>query len=807
MPSPSNNPVRRSRAVAEAATAVTRQTRCEGTASSPPPLLAWPSRERTLGAISISISIAYEAGPLHALQWNAVSCAQLGDCTSQSHAAREMDGAYALPSEWRLPRSPDSTGPRPDRSGQSALHCSTPSWVWFPGTGLALSASLESAQRAGCGESPQSILSAAVTLKSIAMAVLESMETPGRASINRWLATLSEETLSSPTARGMALHYPIMPSSLTSPGDSDPHGRLTVLEIPEIVPRILLPDSSMPDDHLPKQTRALTGDPAHGQNDQETFNHVYERRPRRKTREDRYEYKPAGSSRNRQSRSHKGKTKRLRRCRKQTMDDGFHASNVVRERLTLRANVNVGIFNKGRASSPIRFRGVPDLAFSETNFLSHKFRKSRERSKAIGDKSTRSVKREHARQQKLFDYAFHESPTPLERGSTSRGHQASSICHSGRDPTDMSISCHAPVLNNAASTGDHDAYHQSESPGPKRPRSKHQGSKAIQENGSATPYTWPDTVHTEDLSERAVEAQLLDILHSGLFSPRVVNENISNQMDGHCDLEQLRQMLESRKASWESKRGDPGQTTLASSLDYRQEPDPVIPQVVFGEAMSSDSTRSLSPHTILVNRAVSSPSKEPPYGRFSRSPCQYTNPDNGGSLNQAPRPIISRVNKDIHLPSTDDDEVFFRTLDMTYNEIMNSDGQSPEYAPAQSEEQHTSSRQLTFEKQGLASSSSANPSNYSLLLSPLPGQSKVDQLHSSSLAIPSCSSQRYISVDLSQVSVPSRSQNDPFPEDFFGQRLDSTYSNQPKQTLALSTASLDPSHTVPPGFWRQHRLY
>lgn len=54
------------------------------------------------------------------------------------------------------------------------------------------------------------------------------------------------------------------------------------------------------------------------------------------------------------------------------MNDGFHASNVARERLTvrvpllifyfcltllqLRQNANLGIFNKGKASSPIKIR-------------------------------------------------------------------------------------------------------------------------------------------------------------------------------------------------------------------------------------------------------------------------------------------------------------------------------------------------------------------------------------------------------------------------------------------------------------------
>lgn len=67
----------------------------------------------------------------------------------------------------------------------------------------------------------------------------------------------------------------------------------------------------------------------------------YERKPRHKTRKDRYEYKTAGSSNKNTSNADKHKTKRQRRSRKQTMNDGFHASNVARNRLTVRTGLSV----------------------------------------------------------------------------------------------------------------------------------------------------------------------------------------------------------------------------------------------------------------------------------------------------------------------------------------------------------------------------------------------------------------------------------------------------------------------------------
>lgn len=61
----------------------------------------------------------------------------------------------------------------------------------------------------------------------------------------------------------------------------------------------------------------------------------YERKPRHKTRKDRYKYKTTGSSRGGPSELPEQKAKRQRRSRKQSMNDGFHASNVARNRLTV----------------------------------------------------------------------------------------------------------------------------------------------------------------------------------------------------------------------------------------------------------------------------------------------------------------------------------------------------------------------------------------------------------------------------------------------------------------------------------------
>ncbi|KAL2041314.1 hypothetical protein N7G274_005696 [Stereocaulon virgatum] len=101
----------------------------------------------------------------------------------------------------------------------------------------------------------------------------------------------------------------------------------------------------------------------------------YERRPRYKTREDRYDLKEAASGKRKIARvdgdRKKKKQKKHRRREKSgaTLMHDFTAQNVTHDRLTLQPAKTLGLFGKGRASSPVKRKGLPDLAFSETAFL------------------------------------------------------------------------------------------------------------------------------------------------------------------------------------------------------------------------------------------------------------------------------------------------------------------------------------------------------------------------------------------------------------------------------------------------------
>ncbi|KAK7609939.1 hypothetical protein JOL62DRAFT_150077 [Phyllosticta paracitricarpa] len=108
---------------------------------------------------------------------------------------------------------------------------------------------------------------------------------------------------------------------------------------------------------------------------------LYARRPRRKTRPEIYEPKLGGDremakqtrQKEKEGQGKKGsKPKPRRKAAKDRQSHhahAFQATNVTKERLTMKPNQSIGLFKKGRASTPVKGRGLPDLIFSEMRFL------------------------------------------------------------------------------------------------------------------------------------------------------------------------------------------------------------------------------------------------------------------------------------------------------------------------------------------------------------------------------------------------------------------------------------------------------
>ncbi|RAH83777.1 hypothetical protein BO86DRAFT_425905 [Aspergillus japonicus CBS 114.51] len=75
----------------------------------------------------------------------------------------------------------------------------------------------------------------------------------------------------------------------------------------------------------------------------------YKRRMRHKTKDDRYDYKETKVQK---------KLERLSKHLRRAIAHKFHAPNVAQDRLTINHRPDLGIFKKGKTSSPIKSRGT-----------------------------------------------------------------------------------------------------------------------------------------------------------------------------------------------------------------------------------------------------------------------------------------------------------------------------------------------------------------------------------------------------------------------------------------------------------------
>jgi hypothetical protein len=133
----------------------------------------------------------------------------------------------------------------------------------------------------------------------------------------------------------------------------------------------------------------------------------YEKRPRHKTRTDKYDANTGSKSRDEVG-AEAGKRKSNKRRRKKSglvLNSDFKAPNAAQDRLTLKANIGPGLFHKGKASSPIRGRGVPDLSFTEMNFLSKRQAHGESKQYDLGHaRSTKSKEKENSRAKQISEY-------------------------------------------------------------------------------------------------------------------------------------------------------------------------------------------------------------------------------------------------------------------------------------------------------------------------------------------------------------------------------------------------------------------
>ncbi|TKA64885.1 hypothetical protein B0A49_05161 [Cryomyces minteri] len=150
---------------------------------------------------------------------------------------------------------------------------------------------------------------------------------------------------------------------------------------------------------------------------------TYERRARHKTRPELYEAKSGHKNRREGERTQKtkrkkdSKGKRHKSKRKESRSAGlvqsFHAKNVPKDRLTLTPAAGLGLFKRGRASIPVKGRGLPDLVFSEMKFLQTP--KDHQDEQPESSKKTRKKDRTLEQQDDISSYFDTKRPVLAER--------------------------------------------------------------------------------------------------------------------------------------------------------------------------------------------------------------------------------------------------------------------------------------------------------------------------------------------------------------------------------------------------------
>lgn len=157
---------------------------------------------------------------------------------------------------------------------------------------------------------------------------------------------------------------------------------------------------------------------------------TFEKRPRHKTREDKYE--PKKKEKEEKNRVSEGKSSRKKReksgdrrkAAKKAGDEliqNFSSKNIAQDRLTIRPSNGLGLFNNGRASSPARRRGLPDLAFSEMEFLQHsRSNQHSGKENPVVSRSREKERKKASRAQDEISTFFGPNRAPLQDVSSNR---------------------------------------------------------------------------------------------------------------------------------------------------------------------------------------------------------------------------------------------------------------------------------------------------------------------------------------------------------------------------------------------------
>ena len=409
---------------------------------------------------------------------------------------------------------------------------------------------------------------------------------------------------------------------------------------------------------------------------------------------------------------------------------------------------------------------------------------------------------EYADQGKAVHYSFEKSLNQLEVPSMDTECQVSPIwSHEGK-PSNKSTS-YRPLALNAPNTAGHAIQQQPGSCGSHKAKVREQENVNCQSQESATPYTRSDTEPSKGAFDSTAEAHLLKILHTGLHSSGDTEKRSARKVKRYLNLEELRAMLESRKMNWTIDIEHPRlKSTEPSGPDCRLASVPNSP------GTSGEFVRKSSPCPVYFDNVLSDGAALPHCrDHLDDQLSAAANLDYLKAPFPPQPPKSPGVNNGGHIASIDDDDAFFRTLDATYNDIVKSDGQGLGSACDQLELQDAEIQHSVVAKEQLLAPNAMYISHQGLCHPPGRNETQNRRRLSSLAHQQRPSRERLPLMDQRRQLAPANSHDAPWMERITEQRHKSLSSDHPRESPSLSIPSIDTSYTVPPGFWRQNKLY
>ncbi|CEJ57273.1 hypothetical protein PMG11_05972 [Penicillium brasilianum] len=338
--------------------------------------------------------------------------------------------------------------------------------------------------------------------------------------------------------------------------------------------------------------------------------------------------------------------------------------------------MNMGIFGKGKSSSSIKLRDVPDLSFSETQFLSRQ-----DRGPSVNVPGTGTAVDESPLQKKLggqhprsrtSHYVFREPPKLVSNEPPFVYHEESPpytrrgdlLCPSKSQGVVPSPSAAAPVAQD--SLGIKDRLHELHSQLPPY---------SVQKSQSPTPYSWSVSDRCGSQQSKEVEDRLLKILHTGLSLRRLGSRSDSgDSRSGYRNFQDLKNIFESRKAYWQTQMS-PGAHSLngtTSRIETRES------SMMVAGAVQSPIKTALSPfreseagpgnndRATNCENSLDELLRSPQRNRYHSYEGKRSK--NGALPSQLPLPAYA--GPEPVEPGAEDDFTFFQELDAAYCAIL-----------------------------------------------------------------------------------------------------------------------------------------